>query len=166
MAAAPAPHQHLYLRLIAALKIAKGLTLLGVAVALLFLDIRHTWFQVVVDWVEAEMLLRHYNLVLAALRWIEEFLTGSRLRSVGLLALVYAAVLMTEGIGVWFEKRWAEFLLVAATGSLIPLEAFHLYLHPSLAKLALIAANVAIVAYLARLLLQTRNHQDGSAARG
>lgn len=152
----PASRQHFYLRLIAILKIAKGLMLLGVAAALLFLDIRHTWFEQVVEWVEAEMMLPHYNMVLAALRWIEEFLTGSRMRSVGLLALAYAAVLMTEGIGVWFEKRWAEWLMVIATGSLIPLEAFHLYLHPSVAKLALIAANVAIVIYLARLLVRQR----------
>lgn len=147
--------QHFYLRLIAALKIAKALTLLGVAVALLFLDIRETWFEDVVRWVEHEMLLPHYNMILVALRWLEEFLTGSHLRSVGLLALVYAAVLLTEGIGVWFEKRWAEWLMVCATGSLIPLEAYHLVVHPSLAKVALIAANTAIVVYLARLLRQT-----------
>jgi uncharacterized membrane protein (DUF2068 family) len=161
----PSARQHLYLRLIAALKIAKGLLLLGVAVALLFLDVRHTWFEQVVDWVEAEMMLPHYNLVLIALRWIEEFLAGTQLRSIGLLALVYAAVLMTEGIGVWFEKRWAEWLMVLATGSLIPLEVIHLFHRLSLTKLSLVAANIAIVVYLARLLRRPGHHQGWNAPR-
>lgn len=147
--------QHFYLRVIAGLKIAKALTLLCVAASLLFLDGRETWFDAVNQWVEHELLLPHYNMVLVALRWIEEFLTGSHLRSIGLLALVYAVVLLTEGIGVWFEQRWAEWLMVCVTASLIPLEAYHLVVHPSLAKLALIAANAAIVVYLARLLRQT-----------
>jgi len=150
--------QHFYLRLIAVLKIAKGVTLLAAGMALLFLDIRHTWFERVVDWVAAEMMLPHYNLVLTALRWVASYMTPGHLRALGLLALFYAALFLTEGIGVWLEKRWAEYLLVFATGSLIPLEAWHLFAHPSLAKLALVAANVAIVVYLARLLWATPQH--------
>ena len=156
--------EHLYLRLIAGLKIAKGLLLLGVAVGLLFLDIRAAWFDAVARWVEHEMLLPHYNLVLVLLRWIETLLTGSHLRSIGLLALVYAALLLTEGTAVWFERPWGEWMMVVATGGLIPLEAYHLLAHPSLAKLALIVANGAIVVYLARLL-RRRQASRGNIGR-
>ena len=72
------------------------------------------------------------------------------------------AVSRDEILSLWDEATEE----INSYWSQIPLEAFHLYLHPSLAKLALISANVAIVAYLARLLLRTKNHQDGSAARG
>lgn len=148
--------QRFYLRVIAVLKIAKGLTLLAVATALLFLGDRPAWIDALNHWVEHEMLLPHGNLLLVAMRWADTFLTGGSLRPYGMLALVYACVFLTEGTGVWFEQRWAEWLLVIATGSLIPLELYHLVLFPSLAKLALIAANVAMVAYLAWLLRRER----------
>jgi uncharacterized membrane protein (DUF2068 family) len=152
MSPALSRRQHLYLRLIALLKIAKGGTLLLTGWALLLLDVRHTWFDAVAHWIAAEMMVAHYALVAAALRFASESMNPAGLRDYGLMALFYAALFLAEGVGVWFEKRWAEYLLVIATGSLIPLELYHLAVHPSLAKLALVAANVAIVAYLARLL--------------
>ncbi len=149
------PRQRFYLRLIACLKIAKGLTLLLVASGLLFLDESPAWLAALTHAVQHEMMLPHGNLLLAAFRWIDDVLTGVELRPYGLLALAYALVFLTEGTGVWFEQRWAEWLLVFATGSLIPLELYHLVLHPSPAKVALIATNVAMVVYLAQLLLRS-----------
>jgi uncharacterized membrane protein (DUF2068 family) len=157
--------QRFYLRLIAVLKVAKGLTLFAVAMGLLFLDDRPAWLAALTHLVQHEMLLPHGNLLLDALRWIDDVLTGVELRPYGVLALVYALVFLTEGTGVWFEQRWAEWLLVFATGGLIPLELYHLLLHPSLAKLALIAANVAMVAYLAVLLLRSGHRGGGSINR-
>jgi len=151
-----ASRQHFYLRLIAAFKIAKGVLLLGVGGALLFLDVREPWMQAILDRIEDELLLPHHNIVLIALRWLEELLMGTRLRAIALLALVYAAVLMTEGIGVWLERRWAEWLMVVATASLIPLEIIHLAHRPTLTRVLIIVANVAIVIYLARVLRRER----------
>lgn len=152
MSPALSRRQRLYLRLIALLKVAKGGTLLLTGWALLLLDVRHTWFEKAVRWIDAEIMVAHYALAAAVLRFLSESMNPAGLRDYGLLALFYAALFLTEGIGVWFEKRWAEYLLVFATGSLIPLELYHLAIDPSLAKLARVAANVAIVAYLARLL--------------
>lgn len=87
---------------------------------LLFLDLRETWFQATIFWVNDELMLLHGNVILFVLEKAEEFLLGTRLLGLRALALVYAAVLLTEGIGVWFEKCWAEWLMVIATGSLIP----------------------------------------------
>lgn len=157
--------QRLYLRLIAVLKIAKALALLAAATGLLFLDDQPAWLARLTFVVQHEMLLPHGNLLLAALQWVDDVLTGVELRPVGLLALVYALVFLVEGTGVWFEQRWAEWLLVFATGSLVPLELYHLFLHPSFAKLALIAANVAMVAYLAQLLLRGTHRNGGTAQR-
>lgn len=157
--------QRFYLRLIAALKIAKGLTLLVVATGLLLLDDRPAWLAALTHIVQHEMLLPHGNLLLDAFQWIDDVLTSVELRPIGMLALAYALVFLTEGTGVWFEQRWAEWLLVFATGSLIPLELYHLALHPSLAKLALIAANVAMVAYLAMLLVHSGHRGGGGINR-
>lgn len=146
------PRQRTWLRLIAAWKAAEGLLLLGAGLALLFLDMRGSWLGAVVAWVEHELLVIHVNPLLWMLRAFEDFLLGGHLRSVGTLALVFAAVHLTEGIGVWFGQRWAEWLMVIATAGLIPLEIAHLIAHPTLAKVGLIAGNAAVVWYLARVL--------------
>jgi len=70
------------------------------------------------------------------------------LRATGLLALFYTAVLFTEGIGVYLEKRWAELLMIFATASLIPLEVWHIWRHPSLAAVVILIVNCFIVWFL------------------
>ena len=71
------------------------------------------------------------------------------------LDIYYAncAVLLTEGIGVYMQKRWAEWLMISATGTLIPLEVWHLWHRlishrPSLAALLILLANCFIVWFL------------------
>ncbi len=82
---------------------------------------------------------------------------GGALRATGFLALFYCAVLFTEGIGVYMQKRWAEWLMIIATGALIPLEVRHLWHQliwhrPSLAALLILLANCFIVWFLYRVL--------------
>jgi len=62
--------------------------------------------------------------------------------------LFYAAVFLTEGTGLLFRKRWAEYFTVIVTGSFIPLEAYELLRHPGTAKAFVILLNLAIIAYL------------------
>ena len=64
-------------------------------------------------------------------------------------------MLLTEGIGLWLRKTWAEWLTVIASASLIPFELWHLFFgkhHSPLAVLAATTLNVIIVIYLARQL--------------
>ena len=70
----------------------------------------------------------------------------------GALALGYAALEITEGVGLFYRKRWAEWLTVVATSLLVPLEAYELMRHPSALKAGGIAVNVLIVAYLVRVV--------------
>ncbi|MCK6453781.1 MAG: DUF2127 domain-containing protein [Alphaproteobacteria bacterium] len=141
-----------WLRLIAGLKLAEGILLLAVAIGMLVLELRQAWFDALVGWVAAELLLPHGNVLFSALRELDLLLAGNHLRALGLLALVYAALFLVEGIGVWLERRWGEWLMVIATAGLIPLEIAETLSRPSAAKLALIAANGAIVLYLIRVL--------------
>jgi uncharacterized membrane protein (DUF2068 family) len=73
-------------------------------------------------------------------------------RLFGALAIGYAALEVTEGVGLFYRKRWAEWLTVVATSLLVPLEAYELVRHPSALKAVGIAVNVAIVAYLVRVV--------------
>ncbi|HEY7235587.1 MAG TPA: DUF2127 domain-containing protein [Gemmatimonadaceae bacterium] len=75
-------------------------------------------------------------------------LSRSRIGALGLVALFYSAVFATEGVGLWREKRWAEYLTVVLTGSLIPFEVWEIFNRPSLIKFLTFAVNVAVVIYL------------------
>ncbi len=76
-------------------------------------------------------------------------LSPHRIRELGLVSFVYAALFMTEGVGLWLLKRWAEWLTVILTASLLPLEVYELHHHLTIAKILILIFNLAIVGYLA-----------------
>jgi uncharacterized membrane protein (DUF2068 family) len=63
-------------------------------------------------------------------------------------AIGYGLLELVEGAGLFYRKRWAEWLTVVATSLLVPLELYELVRHPSWLKAAGIAVNIVIVAYL------------------
>jgi uncharacterized membrane protein (DUF2068 family) len=74
------------------------------------------------------------------------------LRIAGIAALGYGALELVEGVGLWLDQLWAEYLTVIATSLLIPFELYELAIRPSLWKAGGILVNVLIVLYLARAL--------------
>lgn len=71
-----------------------------------------------------------------------------RIRQLGAGTFIYAGLFLTEGVGLWMLKRWAEWFTVIATGSLVPIECYEIGHHPSAVKVLVLILNVAIVAYL------------------
>lgn len=141
-----------YLKLIAIFKMAKGVLLLFVGFSLLFLNGRDRWMDAMSDWIENELLLVHSHFIIHLLNRLQDVLEGGALRATGFLALFYSAVLFTEGIGVYLQKRWGELLMVVATGALIPLEVRHLFRRPTLAAALILFINCFIVWFLYRVL--------------
>jgi len=70
----------------------------------------------------------------------------------GIAATGYGLLELVEGVGLWLDRLWAEYLTVIATSLIIPVEVYELVRKPTLLKAGGIAVNVAIVAYLAWLL--------------
>jgi uncharacterized membrane protein (DUF2068 family) len=75
-------------------------------------------------------------------------LRSDTLRLVGLVFLVYALVEGIEAFGLWYQRRWAEYLTFVVTASLLPLEGYELAHRLSALKVVTIAINLAVVAYL------------------
>ena len=75
-------------------------------------------------------------------------LSPNKIKDLGLTSFVYAALFLTEGIGLWLLKRWAEWLTVVITSSLVPLEAYEIHRHPTPLKIIVLLINLAIVGYL------------------
>jgi uncharacterized membrane protein (DUF2068 family) len=68
----------------------------------------------------------------------------------------YALIRLAEAYGLWREKHWAEWFAVISAGLYLPLELNHLVRHPTRPTVAVTLLNVAIIVYLARLLMQQR----------
>ena len=141
-----------YLKLIALFKIAKGALLLLLGISLLFLNARTRWMDALSNWIADEILLEHSKAVAYLLHKLQAVLAGGTLRAPGLLALFYAAVLFTEGTGVYMQQRWAELLMIFATAALIPLEVRHLWHRPGLVGVVILLVNCFIVWFLYRVL--------------
>jgi len=147
------PRRVRYLKIIALFKIFKGVLLFLLGFSLFFLNSRPVWLDQISDWADDQLLLAHSKTIIFLLNKLQDMLAGGALRATGILALFYCAVLFTEGIGVYMQKRWAEWLMILATGALIPLEAWHLwhrlmFHRPSLAALLILLANCFIVWFL------------------
>ena len=70
------------------------------------------------------------------------------LDEIGFVALGYGALEATEMVGLWFAKRWAEYLTFVATALLLPLEVYELTTKLSIFKIVIFLINLAIVVYL------------------
>lgn len=75
-------------------------------------------------------------------------LSRGKIVGLGIVALFYAALFLTEGIGLWRERRWAEYFTTIATGSLIPLEVYEIAHHVTPIRVATFVVNLAVVIYL------------------
>ncbi|MBN1365383.1 MAG: DUF2127 domain-containing protein [Syntrophaceae bacterium] len=67
---------------------------------------------------------------------------------------VYSGLLLVEGIGLLMRKRWAEFLTIIVTGSLIPLEIRKMIAEISVVEVVVLLINTAILVYLVYILLR------------
>lgn len=145
--ARPAPKPRInVLRTIAVYKLFKVLLLL----ALVYGEVRLSDASLtakLLTWASERPSGVEQHVVSQVLAWFSG-LSESRLHALRIVTLAYAAVFAIEGIGLWMQKRWAEWLTTIITASLIPLEVWELYSRQTFGKAAVLVANVAIVAYL------------------
>ena len=138
------------LLMIALFKLVKGALLIVLTfqfVKLLHRDAAKV-FEGLVNTIHVDPDNRYLGELLAKL----DLLDDKKIKELSGLTFAYSALFLTEGIGLFFEKRWAEFLTIIATSSFIPLELYELYKAPSLVKSLMLALNVGIVIFLIRTL--------------
>jgi uncharacterized membrane protein (DUF2068 family) len=73
----------------------------------------------------------------------------STLLMVAALLLAYALIELVEAGGLWYAKRWAEYLTVVATAAFLPLEIYELTERISWLKIATLVINILAVLYIA-----------------
>ena len=134
------------LRLIAAFKLLKGLALLAVGIAVHLLANKNLVAEAQhwVDLFRVDPHNRYLHLLLEKLTHVD----ARKLHALSLGTFVYSALFLTEGVGLFLRKRWAEFLTVISTAGLIPLELYELLHRPTPIRAILLLVNIAVVAYL------------------
>jgi uncharacterized membrane protein (DUF2068 family) len=120
------------------------LLLLGIA-ALELLDARAA--AALQSWAAALPFASEHEFVRAALAKITAA-SASRKELAAAVAFAYGALFATEGIGLWLEKVWAEYLTIIATTSFIPFEIYEVARRMTALRVLVLLANAAIVVYL------------------
>jgi uncharacterized membrane protein (DUF2068 family) len=75
-------------------------------------------------------------------------ISPSHLYDIGFLLLAYASLEAVEMVGLWFAKRWAEYLTFVATTLFVPLEVYEMVTSFGWLKFATFVVNMAVVLYL------------------
>src|SRR5262245_23892991 len=161
MAASSRP-RHAGLKVIGVLKLISGATALLVGVGVFhFLD--HD------PGPHAERIITHLGLdpnnhiIHAAISRITG-IDRAHLRALEIGTYFYAALHTVEGIGLIVGYHWAEYLVIVATGSLIPFELYEIARKLTLIRVTLFVANVAIVIYLIYILRKDRRERVADSA--
>ncbi|HEV7674112.1 MAG TPA: DUF2127 domain-containing protein [Candidatus Angelobacter sp.] len=151
--------KHFGLRGIAIFEAGKGL--LAVIVAIWLLSLLHKDIQDV-----AEHLLRfmhrifHLNpdghLARSIIRGARRVTPGNLHLWIG-GTILYSIIRFVEAVGLWLEKRWAEWFALISGCLYIPIEIYELAHHATPIKWAIFATNLLIVTYLAWLLRDLHN---------
>lgn len=79
-----------------------------------------------------------------------------QLRLLAAGAAAYAAIRFVEGWGLWYGRRWAEWLGVVSASLYVPFEIREILREPSPLHLGIFAINALIIWYLARDLARRR----------
>ena len=92
------------------------------------------------------------NVHVAALLARLDLVTDHQLRVLSGITFLFSGLFIMEGVGLFFRKRWAEYLTIVVTASFIPVELFESIKNFGPAKFILLIMNVVIVGCLLWIL--------------
>ncbi|MGB7285030.1 MAG: DUF2127 domain-containing protein [Candidatus Acidiferrum sp.] len=138
------------LMLIATFKLLKGFALLALGIGALRL--LHKDVAAVADhWINAFRVdphNRYIHWLLAKMPMVDD----RKLKELSVGTFIYSAIFLTEGTGLAFHKRWAEYFTIITTASFLPLEVYEIVRRATAAKEVALAINVVVLIYLVREL--------------
>jgi uncharacterized membrane protein (DUF2068 family) len=143
-------HHDQWLVLIAAFKFAQALLFIAIGVGarrLLHKDLGDELYALA-DHLRFNPESRFVNFILEKASLVHD----QQLRRIGLVAFCYAALGIAEGIGLYLERMWGEFLTLAITASFLPWELFEVYRRLTWPRVSLLSINILVFLYLLKLI--------------
>ena len=128
------------------------LTAFGVLVLLFAADratLRHTFYKVLAD-LQGGVVSGQAHSSHGLLHELDNAFTtsSSHLHLLGGALLAYGAVEGIEAVGLWYQRRWAEYLTFLVTASLLPLEIYEIVNRATVFKVVAFVINALVVVYL------------------
>jgi uncharacterized membrane protein (DUF2068 family) len=131
---------------IAIFKWCKALALSALALGLL--KLLHTDVSQVAEDIIRSLRVDPDNKVMGWLLAKLSLVDDTKLQTLSVLSFCYGALFFVEGTGLYFEKRWAEYLTIIATASFLPVELYELIQKVDALKISLLIVNVVIIWFL------------------
>jgi uncharacterized membrane protein (DUF2068 family) len=152
-------HHNSWLVLISAFKLIQGVLFLAIGVGALRLLRKDVGAELM-------RLLDHLHF---AEPWLvnfllekSELLNDKLLARIGAAGFIYAALDFAEGIGLYLEKVWAEYLTLFITASFLPWEVLEVIHRQTIFRMGLLAVNALVFAYLLKLVSARRRQAQQS----
>ncbi len=148
-----------WLILIAAFKLAQALLFVAIGVGalrLLHKDIGDTLARLA-DHLRFNPESRFVNFVLEKAAFVDDRL----LRRIGAVVFIYAGLDLIEGVGLYLEKVWAEYLTLAVTASFLPWEIFEVFRRLTYTRVSLLTVNALVFLYLLKLVTERQRGKKG-----
>jgi uncharacterized membrane protein (DUF2068 family) len=92
--------------------------------------------------------------------------TDRLLRRFSLAVFCYAALGLAEGIGLYLEKAWGEYLTLGITASFLPWEIFEVMRKLTWIRSSLLLINALVFIYLLKLVAERQRSKKESLAVG
>jgi uncharacterized membrane protein (DUF2068 family) len=146
------PRRNKGLILIAAYKIGQALLFIALGVGalrLLHKDIQDELTQLI-DHLRFNPESKLINFILVQASIIDDHM----LRRVSAVLFAYAGLGLIEGIGLYLEKVWAEYLTLLITASFLPFEIFEVIRRLTWIRAGLLLLNVLVVLYLLKVVTE------------
>jgi uncharacterized membrane protein (DUF2068 family) len=141
------------LLLIAVFKLLKGLALLALGIGVLNLLHKDIAAEAArwIDLLRIDPQNHYIQQLLAKIGKID----AQKLKELSVGTFLYSGVFLTEGVGLALQKRWAEYVTILTTASLLPVEVFEMAKQFSAAKIVILLINIAVVIYLVNEVRRT-----------
>ena len=156
--AKPDAEAPLGLRLIAAVKLVKGILLSGLSLGIF--DVIHKDLSAVALHIVLVLRISPENKFVVLLLEKLGLVEPATLVRLGVLTALYASVLLVEGLGLWLGAGWAEYMVAISSGLFVPQECLATWHHFTWLRLA-------ILVYVVRLVWNRyRRRKSGTVAGG
>jgi uncharacterized membrane protein (DUF2068 family) len=151
-------HHNRWLMLIAAFKLAQALLFVAAGVSVLRL-MHHDLPDLVLSWARHMHFSPESHFVDFILDRVQ-IVDDRLLRRFGVGLFAYATLGTVEGIGLYLEKAWAEYMTLGITASFLPWEIFEVFRRITSVRLVLLVVNVLVFLYLLKVVVERERQKQ------